>query len=48
MTTGIIAVVRDKNGNVKFDDWNNIPQSFYPALTESDWQHIASKKAEIK
>lgn len=39
-----IAIVRDKNGNVKFDDWNNIPEIFHAALTPADWEYIKERQ----
>lgn len=41
-----VGFLRDSAGNVKFDDWNNIPQIFHPHLTAADWQWIAQKVAE--
>ena len=41
-----IGFLRDSAGNVKFDDWNNIPEKFWPYLSAADWQWIAEKKAE--
>ena len=37
--TGVF-IVRDKNGNVKFDDWVNIPPAFIKHLSQSDLDYI--------
>lgn len=39
-----ILLVKDKDGNVKFDDWNNIPEIYHPYLNEEDWKYIEEKQ----
>jgi len=40
--TGVF-IVRDKNGNVKFDDWANIPEIFINHLNQADLDYIKQK-----
>lgn len=42
-TTSIIALLRDKDGNVKFDDWHNISEIYGAALTTKDKMYIMTK-----
>jgi ribosome maturation factor RimP len=38
--TKLVAVVRDKNGNVKLDDYENIPDEVLQVLTKEDFNYI--------
>ncbi len=42
----LVAVVRDCNGNPKFDDYNNIPSQFELCLTDEDREFIKTKIQE--
>ena len=42
----LIAIVRNKNGEVQFDDYDNIPKCFHPSLTAEDWEYINQRRAE--
>lgn len=41
------CLVRDKNGEPKFDDINDIPQPYWDMLTEDEKQNIIDKRKEI-
>jgi len=43
--TGYI-LVRDKDGNVKFDDWSNIHQGYWEQLTDADKAYIMTKRGK--
>ena len=47
MTNQIVALVRDKDGNPKFDNWNNIPAALWAMLSDSDIQYILTKRGNI-
>ena len=36
----LVAIVRDKDGNPKFDDPYNVPAVIIKALTQSDIEHL--------
>ena len=38
------CIVRDSDGNVKFDNWNNIPKEYWLQLTEADKAFIQTKR----
>ena len=40
----LYGLVRDKDGNVRFDDWFNIDKGFHGVLTEEDWQYIKEQQ----
>ena len=40
-------VIRDKNGNPKFDDPSNVPQKILDVLTEDDKKYLDSLKPEV-
>jgi len=40
MTIGNYFLVRDKNGNPKFDSYNNIHEGYWAMLTEKEKQTI--------
>ena len=40
------AIVRDSEGNVKFDDWNNIHEEYWKLLTEADKAYIMIKRGK--
>ena len=40
------VLVRDLEGNPKFDDWNNIPEEMLGALSESDLEYIENKQRQ--
>ena len=40
------AIVRDANGNPKFDDWNNIHEAYWELLTEQDKEYILTKRSK--
>lgn len=42
-----IVLMHDADGNVLFEDYNNIPKIFHSVLTEKDWEFIRSKQKEI-
>ena len=44
----MFALVRDKHGKVKFDDWFNIPDEIGHALTDEDWEYIHQKRLETQ
>lgn len=46
-TSGVM-LVRDPNGNVKFDDWDNIHEDFHHMLSEEDWKYIESNRNKEK
>lgn len=35
-----VFLIRDSEGNVKFDDYSNIPSKFLPYLTSEDLAYI--------
>ena len=39
-------IVRDENGNPKFDDWNNIHEAYWVQLTEADKNFILTKRSK--
>ena len=39
-------VVRDSEGNVKFDNWSNIPKEYWAQLTEADKAFIKTKRGK--
>tara|TARA_R100001377_G_C3181875_1_gene106982 strand:- start:760 stop:933 length:174 start_codon:yes stop_codon:yes gene_type:complete len=39
-----VCIVRDSNGNPKFDDWDNIDAVFLSALTASDLAYIKQQQ----
>jgi hypothetical protein len=41
---GFVALVRDPQGNPKFDDYNNIPQIFWDMLTAEEKAAIIEKR----
>ena len=41
-----VYIVRDKDGNPKFDDPHNVPQELLDALTEQDLQYLEALKQE--
>lgn len=47
MTTKFIALVRDKDGNPKFDNWNNIPANVWSLLSDADILYILTKRGNI-
>ena len=46
MSYGNYSLVRDKKGNPKFDDWNNIHEGYWALLTEEDKQYILTKRSK--
>ena len=42
----LIGVIRDSNGNVKFDDFTDIPKDVWCLLDEKDWTYIHLKASE--
>jgi hypothetical protein len=44
--TGLVAIVRDKNGNPLFTDYNEIKDAFHPFLSEKDWEYINQKRKD--
>jgi len=44
--TVLVALVYNKDGQIQFDDFNNIPKEFLPSLTEKDWEYINSRRAK--
>ena len=44
--TILVALVYNKDGQIQFDDFNNIPEEFHPSLTEKDWEYIKTRRAE--
>lgn len=40
------AIVRDSKGNVKFDNWNNIPNEYWKLLTDADKAYILKKRGK--
>ena len=42
----VVAIVRNKHGQVQFDDYDNIPECFHPSLTDEDWEYIKSRRAK--
>lgn len=42
----IVALVRNKNGEPQFTDFNNIPEEFHETLTEEDWVYINKMRQE--
>jgi len=47
MGTQLVGLVRDKDGNVRFDDYANIPDIYHSILTEEDWIYIETKREEL-
>lgn len=41
-----VAIVRDKDGNPKFDDPNNVPQVVFDQLTDADKAYLKTLKQE--
>jgi hypothetical protein len=39
-------LVRDSEGNVKFDDWDNIPEAYHKDLTKADWAYIHKQRGK--
>ena len=37
-------LVRDKNGNPKFDNWNNIHEGYWSQLTDKDKQYVIKQR----
>ena len=44
--TILVAVVRNKHGQIQFDDYDNIPECFHPSLTDEDWEYIKERRAK--
>lgn len=44
MTSQFFALVRDKNGNPKFDSWNNIDQGLWDMLSEKDKLYVLNQR----
>ncbi len=42
------ALVRDKNGNPKFDSWDNIHPNYWAMLTDRDKAYVQAKRDEAK
>jgi hypothetical protein len=42
------SLVRDKDGNVKFDNWNNIDTGFWRLLTEADKAYVLKQREAAK
>jgi len=42
----VVAIVRNKHGQVQFDDYDNIPECFRPSLTDEDWEYIKTRRAK--
>tara|TARA_R110002096_G_C14095144_1_gene678189 strand:+ start:212 stop:364 length:153 start_codon:yes stop_codon:yes gene_type:complete len=42
------GLVRDPQGNVKFDDWNNVPAPLWAILTDTDKEYVLKKREEAK
>jgi len=40
----VFGLVRDKDNNPVFDDWNNIPEEIAHALSKEDLLYIEGKK----
>ena len=43
----LVGLVRNKQGEPQFDDYNNIPEVFHSALTEDDWVYIESQVEQM-
>lgn len=41
-----VAIVRDKQGNPKFDDPHNVPQKVIDALTPKDLEYLERLKCQ--
>ena len=40
----LVALVRNKDGQPQFNDFNNIPEAYHDVLTEDDWIYISEKR----
>jgi hypothetical protein len=40
------GLVRNSEGQPQFDDYSDIPEVFYPLLTQEDWEYIETKREE--
>ena len=41
----MIGLVRDKDGNVRFDDYEDIPEVFWEVLESEDWKFIGKESS---
>ena len=42
----LFGLVRNKDGQPQFDDFENIPEVFHASLTAEDWVYINEKRKE--
>lgn len=42
----LAGLVRDRDGNPLFNDYNDIPEMFLTALSNKDWDFIEQKRKE--
>tara|TARA_R110000851_G_scaffold9579_3_gene35581 strand:- start:32398 stop:32574 length:177 start_codon:yes stop_codon:yes gene_type:complete len=41
-----VGLVRNAKGEPQFDNYNNIPEVFFPMLTSEDWVYIQLRQEE--
>ena len=46
MTDQNFALVRDKEGNPRFDDWNNIHEGHWAMLTEKEKEFVLTQRSK--